>query len=222
MPLTILVVDDDLGTRLSISDYLDISGYSVISAENGQEALRLVEQYQPHLIVTDIAMPEMDGYELIKRVRARPVFRLLPVIFLTAHTSTKERIRGYQLGCDNYLPKPFELEELGVVIRSLLERSQLIESEWRVRLADSVTDVSETPSEPVSLKSEPPLEINLTQREREVLDLLAEGLSNIAIGEHLHLSPRTIEKYVSSLLRKTDSNNRAELIRFALKHHLIS
>jgi DNA-binding NarL/FixJ family response regulator len=222
MPLTILVVDDDLGTRLSISDYLDISGYSVISAENGQEALRLVEQYQPHLIVTDIAMPEMDGYELIKRVRARPVFRLLPVIFLTAHTSTKERIRGYQLGCDNYLPKPFELEELGVVIRSLLERSQLIESEWRVRLADSVTDVSETTSEPVSLKSEPPLEINLTQREREVLDLLAEGLSNIAIGEHLHLSPRTIEKYVSSLLRKTDSNNRAELIRFALKHHLIS
>ncbi|MFM6192491.1 MAG: response regulator transcription factor [Planktothrix sp.] len=222
MPLTILVVDDDLGTRLSISDYLDISGYSVISAENGQEALRLVEQYQPHLIVTDIAMPEMDGYELIKRVRARPVFRLLPVIFLTAHTSTKERIRGYQLGCDNYLPKPFELEELGVVIRSLLERSQLIESEWRVRLADSVTDISETSSEPVSLKSEPPLEINLTQREREVLDLLVEGLSNIAIGEHLHLSPRTIEKYVSSLLRKTDSNNRAELIRFALKHHLIS
>ncbi|CAD5923406.1 Response regulator MprA [Planktothrix tepida] len=222
MPLTILVVDDDLGTRLSISDYLDISGYSVIAAENGQEALRLVEQYQPHLIVTDIAMPEMDGYELIKRVRARPVFRLLPVIFLTAHTSTKERIRGYQLGCDNYLPKPFELEELGVVIRSLLERSQLIESEWRVRLADPVTDVSETASKPVALKSQPTLEISLTQREREVLDLLTEGLSNIAIGDHLHLSPRTVEKYVSSLLRKTDSNNRAELIRFALKHNLIS
>ncbi|VXD25942.1 Two-component response regulator [Planktothrix serta PCC 8927] len=222
MPLTILVVDDDLGTRLSISDYLDISGYSVIAAENGQEALRLVEQYQPHLIVTDIAMPEMDGYELIKRVRARPVFRLLPVIFLTAHTSTQERIRGYQLGCDNYLPKPFELEELGVVIRALLERSQLIESEWRVRLADTVPDVSEATSEAVVIKSPPTLEISLTQREREVLDLLAEGLSNIAIGDHLHLSPRTVEKYVSSLLRKTDSNNRAELIRFALKNNLIS
>ncbi len=222
MPLTILVVDDDLGTRLSISDYLDISGYSVIAAENGQEALRLVEQYQPHLIVTDIAMPEMDGYELIKRVRARPIFRLLPVIFLTAHTSTKERIRGYQLGCDNYLPKPFELEELGVVIRALLERSQLIESEWRVRLADTVSDLVDVAVEPVAIKSQPALEISLTQREREVLDLLAEGLSNISIGDHLHLSPRTVEKYVSSLLRKTDSNNRSELIRFALKNHLIS
>ncbi|WRH66902.1 MAG: response regulator transcription factor [Planktothrix sp. GU0601_MAG3] len=222
MPLTILVVDDDLGTRLSISDYLDISGYSVIAAENGREALRLVEQYQPHLIVTDIGMPEMDGYELIKQVRARPVFRLLPVIFLTAHTSTKERIRGYQLGCDNYLPKPFELEELGVVIRALLERSQLIESEWRVRLSDPVTDAPDGNLDPVATKLQPTLEIGLTQREHQVLELLAEGLSNIAIGDHLHLSPRTVEKYVSSLLRKTDSNNRTELIRFALKNNLIS
>lgn len=222
MPLTILVVDDDLGTRLSISDYLEISGYSVIVAENGQEALHLVEQYQPHLIVTDIAMPEMDGYQLIKRVRARPAFRLLPVIFLTAHTSTQERIRGYQLGCDNYLPKPFELEELGVVIRSLLERSQLIQAEWRSRLPQEGQAVSGQSSEPLSVPSKIPLEINLTQREREVLNFLAEGLSNAQIGEHLHLSPRTVEKYVSSLLRKTESNNRAELIRFALKNNLIS
>lgn len=222
MPLTILVVDDDLGTRLSISDYLEISGYSVIVAENGQEALHLVEQYQPHLIVTDIAMPEMDGYQLIKRVRARPAFRLLPVIFLTAHTSTQERIRGYQLGCDNYLPKPFELEELGVVIRSLLERSQLIQAEWRSRLPQEGQTISKEPSEPVSVPSKIALEINLTQREQEVLNLLTEGLSNAQIGEHLHLSPRTVEKYVSSLLRKTDSNNRAELIRFALKNNLIS
>ena len=221
MPLTILVVDDDLGTRLSISDYLDISGYSVIAAENGREALHLVEQYQPHLIVTDIGMPEMDGYELIKKVRARPVFRLLPVIFLTAHTSTKERIRGYQLGCDNYLPKPFELEELGVVIRALLERSQLIESEWRVRLSDPVADFPDGDLDPVARRLQPALKISLTERENQVLELLSEGLSNIAIGDHLHLSPRTVEKYVSSLLRKTDSNNRTELIRFALKNNLI-
>ena len=212
MPLTFLVVDDDLGTRLSISDYLDISGYSVIAAENGREALHLVEQYQPHLIVTDIGMPEMDGYELIKKVRARPVFRLLPVIFLTAHTSTTERIRGYQ---------PFELEELGVVIRALLERSQLIESEWRVRLSDPVADFPDGDLDPVARRLQPALKISLTEREHQVLELLSEGLSNIAIGDHLHLSPRTVEKYVSSLLRKTDSNNRTELIRFALKNNLI-
>ena len=126
MPLTVLVADDDLGTRLSIGDYLEICGYSVITAQNGKEALGLVEEYQPHLIVTDVTMPEMDGYEFVRRVRLRPAFRLLPVIFLTERTSTQERIRGYQLGADNYLRKPFELEELGAVIRSLLDRYALI------------------------------------------------------------------------------------------------
>ncbi|MEB3886759.1 response regulator transcription factor [Lyngbya sp. CCY1209] len=222
MPLTLLVVDDDLGTRLSISDYLEMSGYLVISAENGQEALKLVEKHQPHLIVTDIAMPEMDGFELVKQVRSQPAFRLLPVIFLTAHTSTQERIRGYQLGCDNYLPKPFELEELGVVIRSLLERSQLIEAEWRTRLSDpGQTNASPTENRHNSATL-PAVTIHLTEREQQVLDLLAEGLSNAKIGDSLHLSSRTVEKYVSSLLRKTESNNRAELLRFAIENDLVN
>lgn len=220
MPLTILVVDDDLGTRLSISDYLELSGYTVVSAENGQEALHLVEKYKPHLIVTDIAMPEMDGYGLVKRIRAQPVFRLLPVIFLTARTATQERIRGYQLGCDNYLAKPFELDELGVVIRSLLDRSQLIESELRSRVVDS-GGVDHSVATPSFSNALPEIDLDLTPREQQVLDLLTAGLSNVQIGKQLHLSPRTIEKYVSNLFRKTESNNRAELVRFALENHLV-
>jgi DNA-binding NarL/FixJ family response regulator len=243
MPLTILVADDDFATRLSITDYLEITGYSVIPAENGKEALGLVEEFQPHLIVTDITMPEMDGYEFVRRVRTRPAFRLLPVIFLTERTSTQERIRGYQMGCDNYLAKPFELQELGAVIRSLLDRYALIAqapshspkpeltpTEARSRAnsqpeADFFTHKSETDdslressaSRALTSQNAP----SLTQREREVLDLLTEGLSNIQIGSRLNLSPRTVEKHVSSLFRKTDSNNRAELVRFAMEHHLV-
>lgn len=219
MPLTILVADDDLGTRLSISDYLEIAGYIVITAENGRKALEAVGQYQPHLIVTDITMPLMDGYELVRQVRRQPEFRLLPVIFLTARTNTEERIRGYQLGCDAYLPKPFELEELGAVIRNLLERSQMIQSEWFLRSQRS-------PSSPDgAMESERELvltpSVNLTEREKGVLALLADGMSNAQIGDRLHLSPRTVEKYVSSLLRKTDTSNRAELVRYAVDHHLV-
>jgi DNA-binding NarL/FixJ family response regulator len=236
MPLTILVADDDFATRLSITDYLEITGYSVIPAENGKEALGLVEEFQPHLIVTDITMPEMDGYEFVRRVRTRPAFRLLPVIFLTERTSTQERIRGYQMGCDNYLAKPFELQELGAVIRSLLDRYALIAqapshspkpepttpTEARSRAnsqpeADLFTQKSETAARASTSQNAP----SLTQREREVLDLLTEGLSNIQIGDRLHLSPRTVEKHVSSLFRKTESNNRAELVRFAMEHHLV-
>jgi DNA-binding NarL/FixJ family response regulator len=221
MPLTILVVDDDLGTRLAISDFLEATGYSTVMAENGVEGLKLVEKHQPHLIVTDVTMPQMDGYELIRQVRSRPALRLLPVVFLTARTETQDRIRGYQLGCDVYLPKPFELQELGVVIRNLLERLQMIELEWRSRNPSVPLQISARNSEIQTITPLETIEIAFTSRESEVLSLLAEGLSNSQIGEHLHLSPRTVEKYVSSLLSKTDTSNRSELLRFAVDHHLV-
>lgn len=220
MPLTILVADDDLGTRLSISDYLELCGYSVVSADNGRKALEMVEQHQPHLIVTDITMPLMDGYELVRQMRRQPSFRLLPVIFLTARTNVEERIRGYQLGCDVYLPKPFELEELGAVVRNLLERSQMIESEWRSRSRPRATPDDSRAKETVAQTLIPP-PLDLTTREQEVLQVLVQGLSNVQIGDRLHLSPRTVEKYVSSLLRKSETNNRAELVRFAIEHQLV-
>ncbi|NJP08736.1 MAG: response regulator transcription factor [Leptolyngbyaceae cyanobacterium RU_5_1] len=218
MPLTILVADDDLGTRLSIGDYLEATGYSVVTAENGQEAMKLVDEHQPHLIVTDVTMPQMDGYEFVRKVRQRPALRLLPVVFLTARTETHERIRGYQLGCDVYLPKPFELQELGVIVRNLLERLQMIELEWRSRTTPQGNPSTVTGPTTVTTAD---VALGLTQREQEVLNLLSEGLSNVHIGDRLHLSPRTIEKYVSSLLSKTDTSNRAELVRFAVDHHLV-
>lgn len=226
MPLTILVVDDDLGTRLSISDYLELSGYSVITANDGQEALAMVEEYQPDLIVTDIVMPRMNGYELVRRVRQKPNFRLLPVILLTARTKTQERILGYQSGCDLYLPKPFELEELAAAIHNLLERSQIIQSEYRLPQKDTSvssasTKVIQTHNSILSHLEGSGLVSSLTLREQEVLELLTHGLSNAEMGLQLHLSPRTVEKYVSSLLRKTDTSNRAELVRFAIKHGLV-
>lgn len=231
MPLTILVVDDDLGTRLSICDYLELSGYTVMTAVDGQEALAVVQEYHPNLIVTDIVMPRVNGYELVRRVRQQPAFRLLPVILLTARTKTQERILGYQSGCDLYLPKPFELEELGAAIRNLLERSQIIQSEYRISQEEDISPTTattaaerenandhfgeHTPASPIQ-KSE--LSASLTAREQQVLELLTHGFSNIEMGQQLHLSPRTVEKYVSSLLRKTNASNRAELVRFAIKH----
>lgn len=234
MTLTILVVDDDFATRLAIKDYLELSGYLILEAENGEEALKKVEEYQPQLIVTDILMPIMDGYEFIRRVRCRPLFRLIPVVFLTTRNTMEERIRGYQTGCDNYLPKPFELRELGVIIRSLLEKSIIIsQSNPPLKSQESgfsgeeeLTEVTVVTPHPITqeliINTSIVNKIGLTEREKEVLELLIDGLSNAQIGEILHLSHRTVEKYVSSLLRKTESNNRAELVRFTMQHHLFS
>jgi DNA-binding NarL/FixJ family response regulator len=214
MPLLILVAEDDFGTRLAIHDYLQYLGYGVLAVSNGCEALKMLYEFHPHLVITDVMMPKMDGYALIQEIRKQPMLRLLPVIFLTARDDTSYRIKGYQLGCDAYLPKPFEMEELGAIVRNLLERSQMIQMEQHFRplaLTEPAIGLGETVTAPLIL----------SDREQEVLGLLSQGLSNIQIGEKLHLSARTVEKYVSSLLRKTNTINRAELVRFALQHHLI-
>ncbi len=221
MPLLILVAEDDPGTRLTISDYLEQAGYSVMSATNGREALQILKDYLPHLLITDVAMPHMDGFELVKKVRQQPHFRLLPVIFLTAHSTINERIQGYQLGCDIYLPKPFDLSELGAVVRNLMERTQLIQTEWRTHLKSAEAEPPPASGGDQATAKPAAEEVDLTRREQDVLHLLAEGLSNNQIGEQLHLSPRTVEKHVSSLLRKSNTSNRAELVRFAIDNHLV-
>ena len=119
-------------------------------------------------------------------------------------------------------------------MRNLLERLQLIELEWRFARGDAARrDAEHTKEARSSLARDSShtaqnaalavavAALNLTQREREVLKILSDGHSNVQIGESLHLSPRTVEKYVSSLLRKTDTSNRAELVRFAMEHHLV-
>ncbi|HSM81685.1 MAG TPA: response regulator transcription factor [Nodosilinea sp.] len=235
MPLTVLVAEDDEGTRLSLCDYLELEGYSVIMASHGEMALSQVFTHQPQLIITDIGMPGLDGYTLVQRVRQCPAFRLLPVIFLTAHNQTQDRIRGYQLGCDLYLPKPFELKEIGAIVRNLLERSQLIQSAWiqqvalttaQQRAMQSSGPAGEPAGQPTGevqpwIPAPADLIADFTAREQDVLALLSDGLSNSQIGDRLFLSPRTVEKYVSSLLRKTETNNRSELLRFAISHHLV-
>lgn len=212
MALTLLIADDEPGIRLSVSGYLESMGYFCLTAADGSEALEMIRRYQPHLLVTDIAMPRMNGFELVRQVRQQPALRLLPVIYLTARTQVEERIQAYQIGADSYLSKPFHLEELAAVVRNLLERSQFIQSQWPPQ-ERPVHFPSHNPPQPA---------LELTEREQQVLDLLAEGLSNAQIGDRLHLSARTIEKYVSNLLQKAQAHNRAELVRLAIEQHLLS
>lgn len=209
MSLTVLIADDDPGIRLSVSRFLESEGYCCLTAGDGAQALEMIHRYQPHLLITDIAMPNMNGYELVRQVRQHPSLRLLPVIYLTARTELEERIRAYRTGGDVYLAKPFDLNELAAVVRNLLDRAQLVQMEWQQR------------QQPFSAPKSQSVMVDLTQREKEVLALLVAGLSNAQIGDRLHLSARTIEKHVSSLFQKTAVHNRAELVRLAIEQGLV-
>ena len=104
----LLVVDDDAGLLLAVSETLRAEGYEVRTARRGAEALIQVAQAIPDLIVSDIRMPGMDGYQLVRKLRTAPHTRLVPIVFLTAKDETVDRIAGFRSGVDAYITKPFE------------------------------------------------------------------------------------------------------------------
>jgi DNA-binding response OmpR family regulator len=119
----ILAVDDDEQVLLSIQQLLESAGHTVSPASSGQEALDLLTRQRPELIILDIIMPEMDGVEVCRRVRADPFLARLPILFLTAKGRPNDVAQGLDAGGDDYLVKPFEVVELPARIRALLRRA---------------------------------------------------------------------------------------------------
>ena len=122
MSAQLLLVDDEPGLREAVSDYLQESGFSVQVASNAREGWDWMQQNTPDLVISDVMMPQVDGYQFLKQLREDPRFQTVPVIFLTAKGMTGDRIQGYQAGVDAYLPKPFDPDELVAIVENLLSR----------------------------------------------------------------------------------------------------
>jgi diguanylate cyclase (GGDEF)-like protein len=120
----ILVVDDDADIARFIKVNLDLEGYDVLLAHDGETALSLIQDYKPALAVVDWMMPMLDGLELTRRLRADPMTASMPVILLTARGQTADKVIGLQAGADDYLVKPFDTLELIARVRSTLRRNQ--------------------------------------------------------------------------------------------------
>jgi DNA-binding response OmpR family regulator len=119
---TILVADDEEDVRELVAYRLSRSGYDVIDAVDGEEAFRLATEHVPDLMVLDVMMPRLDGYELTRRVRAEESLRSVPVILLTARSQETDVSRGFEVGADDYLRKPFNPDELVARVRAVLGR----------------------------------------------------------------------------------------------------
>lgn len=122
MKKTILVIDDEMSIRMLLENFLSKT-YTVVTRNDGQEGLQFLEEgNMPDLIVADIQMPNLDGYEFIKNVRASGFFKNIPVIMLSGIESSNERVKCLKLGADDYLVKPFNPEELSIRIDNLIAR----------------------------------------------------------------------------------------------------
>jgi DNA-binding response OmpR family regulator len=124
MPSTILVIDDDEKLNALLTDFLNDFGFTVLSSTHPHDGLKKLKRQSPDLVILDVMLPEMDGFEVCKRIRQNST---VPIIMLTARGELMDKVVGLELGADDYLPKPFEPRELVARIHSVLRRSKKID-----------------------------------------------------------------------------------------------
>ena len=192
----ILIIEDEPSTRENLCEILELEGFASHAAANGKTGMAAALSELPDLILCDVTMPELDGHGVLSALRAEPATRQIPFIFLTAKGERQDVREGMNLGADDYLIKPVDVDDLLAAIEARLERSQ--------QQAGFNPD----------FKSAVPLEkLGLTPREAEILLWVAQGKSNFETGIILTISATTVKKHLVHIFEKlgVESRNAATL-----------
>jgi DNA-binding response OmpR family regulator len=190
----VLVVDDDRPLASTMAELLEQTGYRACVAGRAATALDAARDQQPHLVVLDVNLPDLSGYEALQQLRAEFGLRL-PVLFVSGvRVEPYDRAAGLLCGADDYLAKPFAADEFLARVRALLRR------------AGSASE----------------LETQLTDREAEVLGLLAVGMEPLDVAEELDIGARTVATHVEHIMEKLDAHSRAQMIALAYQNGLVS
>ena len=177
MAKTILVVDDKANVRQLLSEYLTGQGFKVVTATNGREALYAARHETPDVILLDIMMPEMDGYEFLREYRRG---RSVPVIIITAREEETDAVLGLELGADDYVIKPFRMRELVARVRAVLRRSEHADSNARpLHVGDILLDEA---THTVTARGQP---VSLTPTEFNLLGLLMRSAGQVLTRQQL-------------------------------------
>jgi two-component system response regulator MprA len=216
--MRILVVDDDRAVRESLRRSLQFNGYQVELAGDGQHALNAVDLARPDAMVLDVMMPRLDGLEVCRRLRS--VGDDLPILVLTARDAVSDRVAGLDAGADDYLPKPFALEELLARLRALLRRASAeAEAAQQPSTAMRFADLELDPGTREVRRGERP--ISLTRTEFALLELLLAHPKQVLTrgrileevwGYDFPTSGNALEVYVGYLRRKTEAEGEPRLI----------
>nr|YP_010873263.1 Ycf29 [Nemalion vermiculare]WGV34373.1 Ycf29 [Nemalion vermiculare] len=209
----VLLVEDDINLLSTTSDYLSEQGLEIDSVISVKEAIEILHTETYDLIISDILMPDQDGYYLIEYIRNNDSTFNVPLIFLTAKGMTQDRILGYDLGCYGYLTKPFDPTELLSMILSIVHNTRKLMQHNQISYVKSTNSEVEASFK----KQRTHLFNTLTSREKAVLRFVLQGMTNKEIAQALSLSVRNIEKYVSRLLSRTSTRNRTQLVQYFYK-----
>ena len=179
----ILVVDDDAAINELIKINLEMLGYKVYSATDGIKGFALCKQELPDLVILDVMMPEVDGYTVAKYIRENSSTKEIPILMLTALGMLDDKIKGFDIGVDDYLVKPFEIEELKVRVRALLKRTHKVMESMATKEILTVGDITLLP-ESYSVDINGKI-AKLTPIEYDILNTLVQNHGNMVSGAKL-------------------------------------
>jgi DNA-binding NarL/FixJ family response regulator len=189
----VLIADEDKASRTQLAGLLQANGFRVVQVASGEQALQAVKQTRPSIALLEIPLGHLSGYEVCRTLRSE-LGESLPIVFVSAsRTESYDRVAGLLLGADDYIVKPYAPDELLTRVRNLVRRSR--------PLAPAVVT-------------------GLTKREREVLQLLAEGLRSDEIGDRLFISRKTVATHIENILRKLGVRSQAQAVAVAYRGHL--
>ncbi len=179
----ILVIDDDVAINELIKVNLELNGYNALQAYDGTTGFAIAKQELPDLIILDVMMPEVDGYTVAQRIRQNPTTEETPILMLTALSQLNDKVKGFNIGVDDYLVKPFEMEELQVRVKALLKRSRKIPESMATKellVFKEVTLLPESYSVKISDKI-----AKLTPIEFEIFYILFQNHGNMVSSKKL-------------------------------------
>ncbi len=222
--IRVLLVDDHDIVRTGLRSFLEIQpGLEVVSeASNGREALARAQETRPDVAIMDIGLPEMDGVEATRQLKA-----LLPecqVLALTVHEEREFLLAMLAAGATGYVTKQAAADELVAAVRAVARGQCYFQPTMACWLLDDYRRLLQQVRPVVSSASEKTLAVDglglLSAREQEVIELVAEGLNNLRIGEKLGISPKTVARHRERVMRKLDLHSSTELVKFAIRHGL--
>jgi DNA-binding NarL/FixJ family response regulator len=208
MPIQVIVADDHQLIRQSLKVLLESEGFGVVGeAANGQEALQLAEKLRPDVVVMDLAMPVLNGIDAAKEIQ-----RLSPkikTILLTMHTDRQYILEGLRGGAKGYVMKTHAANDLVRAIREAARGGTYLSPEISEAVIQAYQDKTDVYDDPLS------------PRERQVLQLIAEGKTTKEIAVHLNISVKTAETYRTRIMEKLDIHETASLVRYAIRRGLV-
>jgi two-component system alkaline phosphatase synthesis response regulator PhoP len=209
MEKTILIVEDDAGIQMILRDALAAQGYDVTTADDGRKGLELAKELKPALIILDVMLPLMDGFEVCKRIRKEGI--VSPIMMLTVKDEELDKVLGLELGADDYVTKPFSLKEVTARVKALLRRVEDYQEEMDVFLFDDVElDFHKYESRKAGK------DLGLSPLELKILKLMIarrgkvitrdEFLDAIWGVDNLTVSHRTVDSHIAHIRKKIEEN----------------